>query len=87
MLPVYKEKLIDEMRQIQQIKKKRTSKLEPFKAEILTLRQFNLSYKKIAKWIFNEYGVKTSSRQVYNMITTSWKNDPLIKKIKKGASK
>lgn len=85
MLPTDKERLINEMRQVQKIKNKRKSKLDPFKAEILILRQFNLSCEKIAKWLLEKHGIKTSSHQIFNMTTTSWKDDPLIAKIKKGA--
>ncbi|MFM2623583.1 MULTISPECIES: hypothetical protein [Vibrio harveyi group] len=86
MLPVDKERLINEMRQVQNVKNKRTSKLEPFKTEILILRQFNISCEKIAQWLLENHDLKTSSHQIFNMITTAWKDDPLIEKIKKGAT-
>lgn len=56
------------------VKKNKTSKLNPFKYEILILRQYGLSYQKISNWLLNEKSVKTSISNLAYMINHVWDN-------------
>ncbi|MFV8454175.1 hypothetical protein ACNO5M_03610 [Vibrio owensii] len=78
----YREGLINQMKQIQHNKKKKSSKLESFKKEILILRHVNLSYKKIAIWLDKKHCTKASLSQIHYMVSVAWKNDPFLKYIK-----
>ncbi|MCG9692917.1 hypothetical protein L1D55_14405 [Vibrio sp. Isolate22] len=82
MKPKYSESLINQMRQIQRDKKKKNSKLESFKKEILILRHVNLSYKKISIWLDNKHNTKASLSQIHYMTSVAWKDDPFLKDIK-----
>lgn len=83
MTPDYRERLINEMRQIQSLRKKKTSKLEAFKKEIIILRHFNHSYIKISHWLYSKRGISISPSQLSNLFNSTWKHDPFIEQVKK----
>ncbi|RJX68624.1 hypothetical protein DZ860_16645 [Vibrio sinensis] len=83
MTPYYRERLINEMRQIQSSRKKKFSKLDAFKKEIMILRQFSLSYIKISNWLYSKHGISISASQISRTYCTIWKNDPLLEIIRK----
>lgn len=68
-----KAQLIDDLSSINQ-KKKRSSKLDPFKYEILILRQFDMSYKKIANWLHKEKSLNVSPRGIRHMVVNVWES-------------
>lgn len=82
MTPSYQKELINQMRQLQSIKNQKQPKLELFKKEILILRHFKFSYKKIAHWLNITYQVKVSLSQIHYMTTVMWKNDPFLESVK-----
>lgn len=82
MSPDYQKELINQMRQLQSIKNQKQSKLESFKKEILTLRHFNFSYKKIIRWLNDTYQIKVSLSKIHYMTTVIWKNDPFLESVK-----
>ncbi len=82
MKPKIQKQLINQMRQIQDSKNKRTSKLESFKKEIIILRHFNFTYKEISIWLDKKHKTKASLSQIHYMITIVWKDDPFKEKIK-----
>ncbi len=79
----YQKELINQMRKTQCNKNKKSSKLEAFKKEILILRHFKFSYKKIAHWLDSTYQVKASLSQIHHMINYVWKDDPFLETINK----
>lgn len=82
MTPSYQKELINQMRQLQSIKNQKQPKLKLFKKEILILRHFKFSYKKIAHWLNITYKVKVSLSQIHYMTTVMWKNDPFLESVK-----
>ena len=68
-----KAQLIDDLSSINQ-KRKRSSKLDPFKYEILILRQFDMSYSKIANWLHEEKSLRVSPRGIRHMVENVWES-------------
>ncbi|PMK67080.1 hypothetical protein BCT93_22835 [Vibrio lentus] len=56
-------------------KKNKPSKLDPYKNEILILRQFGLSYQKIAHWLWHVKSLKVSISGLAHMIQHVWKTN------------
>lgn len=54
-------------------KKSKSSKFDPFKTEILILRQYGLSYQKIVDWLEHEKSLKISISGLAHMIQHVWK--------------
>jgi len=83
MKPKYQKEIAKQMRQTQRLKRKRKSKIEAFKKEILLLRHFNLSYQDISIWLDKKHNTKISLSQLHYMVTVGWKNDPFLYDIDK----
>lgn len=49
-------------------KKTRRSKLDPYKREILVLRQLNLSYEKISYWLNDYHGFSISPSNIMRRV-------------------
>ena len=78
----YRKELINQMNLLQDAKNQNTSKLEAFKKEILILRHYNFSYKKISNWLNQTHNMRASLSHIHYMTTSIWKNDPFLETIK-----
>ncbi len=54
--------------------KSRKSKLDPYKKEIIALRQYNMSYEVISSWLNDYHGVSISTSSIQRKFT-QWKNN------------
>lgn len=66
-----KEQLINDLVLVEP-RKPRSSKLDPFKIEVLILRQFNMSYPKISNWLRQEKSLIVSARNIKYMVDNVW---------------
>lgn len=66
-----KKQLLDDLVFVEK-RKARSSKLDPFRFEIIILRQLNMSYPKISNWLRLEKSVVVSARNIKHMIDNVW---------------